>query len=108
MNNIDKETADILGSIPYSDVGNEKLTKECAPKYNIISLIKALSNIENDLIFISKGRCSKLVQSIINIKIKYKSFRKFLIDVHIHKKKMEAYICIMGKIIDLHIYGYKE
>ena len=108
MNDIDKETADILGSIPYSDVGNEKLTKECAPKYNIISLIKALSNIENDLIFISKGRCSKLVQSIINIKIKYKSFRKFIIDVHIHKKKMEAYICIMGKIIDLHIYGYKE
>ena len=33
MKNIDKETADILGTIPYADVGNEKLTKECAPSY---------------------------------------------------------------------------
>ena len=110
MNNIDKETADILGSIPYSDIGNEKLNKECAPAYNLITFI--LSNIKNNkdtaLYFISKERSTKLAKILMNLKIKYKSLRKFFIDIHIHKKRQEAYICFWGIKIDLHNLGYKE
>lgn len=111
INNIDKETADILGSIPYKSVGNETSINECAPAYNILSLAKTLLNSKYDadnFIFISKERSAKIIKSIINIKIKYKSLRKYLFDIHIHKKKNEAYICIMGMIIDLHKFGYKE
>lgn len=110
MNNIDKETADILGSIPYSDIGNEKLNKECAPAYNLMTFL--LSNIKNNkdtaLYFISKERSTKLAKILMNLKIKYKSLRKFFIDIHIHKKRQEAYLCILGIKIDLHCLGYKE
>lgn len=110
MKNIDKETADILGTIPYADVGNEKLTKECAPSYNLMSLLlsKIKKDNSNDLYFISKGRSDKFAAKLIDITLKYKSLRKFFIDIHIHKKKGKAYICILGKIIDLHKFGYKE
>lgn len=110
MNSIDKETADILGSIPYLDVGSEKLAKECAPAYNTLQLLVSdfLKNKDNALYFISKERSTKLAKELIKLKLKYKSPRKFLLDIHIHKKRGEAYICILGIIIDLHKFGYKE
>lgn len=107
----DKETADILGSIPYTNVGSETSIKECSPKYNIFTLILSFfynSAKTNNLIFISKNRSGKIVKFIINSKLKYKSFRKFLIDIHIHKKREEAFICFFGIKIDLHNLGYKE
>lgn len=104
----DKETANILGSIPYSNVGEESGINECAPRYNVLSIIFAFlnKNKQNELIFISKNRSNKIVKFIINSKIKYKSFRKFLIDIHIHKKKQEAYICMFGFKIDLYKLGF--
>ena len=110
MKNIDIETAEILGSIPYADVGNEKLAKECAPKYNLLSFILACTIYKkqnNELLFISKARSTKVVKNLINIKNEYKSYRKFVFDIYIHKKKKEAYICIFGKKFDLYKFGYK-
>ncbi len=107
----DKEIADILGSIPYTNIGNETKIKECAPKYNIFTLILSFfynNTKPNNLIFISKNRSGEIVKFILNSKLKYKSFRKFLIDIHIHKKRNEAYICFFGIKIDLHKLGYKE
>ena len=71
-------------------------------------LSKIKKDNSNDLYFISKGRSDKLAAKLIDITLKYKSLRKFFIDIHIHKKKGKAYICILGKIIDLHKFGYKE
>ncbi len=98
MQNIDKETADILGSIPFSGVGEEKEIFQCAPAYNIIEFLYAK---DNGLLFISKGRTKGLVKQLINIKIKYKSLRRFIISLSIHKKKNEAFLCILGLKIDI-------
>ena len=111
VNDSDKEIADILGSIPYTNVGSETKIKECAPKYNIFTLILSFfynNTKQNNLIFISKNRSGEIVKFILNSKLKYKSLRKFLIDIHIHKKRHEAYICFLGIKIDLHKLGYKE
>lgn len=95
---IDKETAEILGSIPYSNIGNEKNIKECAPAYNLFQFLFCK---KQDFLFISKGRSSKAAKFLIDKTIQYKSLRKFFIDVNIHKKKREAFICILGKKINI-------
>ena len=98
MNKIDKETADILGSIPYCDTGNEINASECAPAYNVLKFIFTRNK---DFLFISKPRSTIFARVLINIKMKYNTFRKFIIDVRIHRKKQEVYICILGLRIDL-------
>lgn len=42
MKNLDKETAEVVGSIPYMDVGSEEEISECAPKWTIGYLIRSL------------------------------------------------------------------
>ena len=110
INNIDEETANILGSIPYSDVGNEKTTTECAPRMNLSQAFSCMYKQNKELYFISKGRSSAIVKKFIDLMLEYKSLRKFFINVHIHKKKNEAYICILGLRIDIRKFlkGYNE
>ena len=105
---IDKETADIIGSIPYSKIGKEKQIRECIPAYNLFSFITSMhkKQINNDLLYIAKGRASGLTRALIIIKIKYKTLRRFFIDIRIHKKKNEAFVCILGYKLDLHRLGF--
>ena len=98
MNSIDKETAEILGSIPYCATGDETKAEECAPSYNFLSFLFCK---KPELLFISSARSTKPAQILIKCKTKYKSFRKFLVNIHFHKKKNEAYLCILGIKIDL-------
>lgn len=37
-NNLDKETANIIGKIPFGIFGDEKKVKECAPAYNLFNI----------------------------------------------------------------------
>ncbi len=106
MKNIDKETADIFGSIPYCDTGKEVNIKECAPAYNLLSYFTSVRN--PGLIFISLGRSSKPVQALIKFKIKYKSLRKFLINIQIDRKRLKVNICLLGIKFDLHKLGAME
>ena len=99
IKHIDKETADIIGSIPYSEVGSEINIKECAPKYNLIKTLKILICGKKDwdyLIFISEARSNVLFKYVYKFIKKFGSIRKFLIDVSINKKRQKAYVRFLG------------
>lgn len=65
LNNLDKETADVIGSIPYSDVGAEN-NSECAPKFSFSFVLK--------LLFRKKKYASNLPLSFISAKRSAKIF----------------------------------
>ena len=94
---IDKEFADLLGSIPYSDVGNEKIN-ECAPKFGFIDLIKQIlfKNTYKNTLYISYARSDKIFKDLKKVNDKYGSVRKFLIDIYFSRTKKRAYIRILG------------
>lgn len=100
---LDKNTASILGNIPYSGVGNEKNVKVCAKKMNICDAIKffVTGKVNSEFDFISVARSGKFVNKINDFCVKYGSLRKFLINVYINKSKQEAYIRILGTKISL-------
>ncbi len=100
---LDKNTASILGNIPYSGVGNEKNVKVCAKKMNICDAIKyfVTGKVDSEFDFISVARSGKFVNMINDFCEKYGSLRKFLINVYINKSKQEAYIRILGTRISL-------
>lgn len=92
---LDRETSNIIGSIPYTAVGDETNVKECAPKKGLISSIinkKAIYYLD----YISICRSSILIKFIEFINEKYGSIRKFLVNVYINKNEEKAYLRILG------------
>ena len=98
INDLDKETANIIGSIPYMDVGDEKNVTECAPKYGFLDFCKIFFFLKRDLYteFISLKRSAPIFSIICNMNEKYGSLRKFLLNVLISKSKHIAYIRFFG------------
>lgn len=96
--NLDKETADIIGSIPYQDIGSEKMGLEAASKYGIMDILKLIitGQAKRGFNFISLSRSSKFCNIIYKIIEKYGSTRKFLINLYIHKEQKVAYLRILG------------
>lgn len=103
LNDIDKKTADIIGSIYYSQTGTEENVKDCAKKMNIFDLTKYFltGKINSEFDFISIARSGILAKYIKKFIDKFGSFRKFLINIYINKSKMIAYIRIFGIKISL-------
>ncbi len=78
--NLDKTTAEILGSFPFNEMGEEKNIKQCAPPYSWFDVLKfALLGEEKKLYaahFISIVRSSKSKQKIIKKVYKRGSVKK--------------------------------
>ena len=91
---LDKNTADLLGTIPFSAYGNEKFIKECAPKINLLNIF---SHIPMD--YISIARCPfitkpfwKIARIISNPKTYGYIYKKYKINVHNVIWKQKNYI----------------
>ena len=54
---IDKETADVVGSIPFGQFGDEKKIKEYIPKYTLFNLFK-----KSDFPLIASSRANRLIK----------------------------------------------
>ena len=66
LNDIDKKTADIIGSIYYSQTGTEENVKDCAKKMNLFDLTKYFltGKINSEFDFISIARSGILAKYI--------------------------------------------
>ena len=97
---IDKETADIIGSIPFKQFGDEKKVKEYIPSYNLFNLFK-------------KSDFPSIASSRANVVIKYLSFFINLITNkktygYISKKRDLAYIRFFNKKINIRNFLWKK
>lgn len=90
---LDKNTADILGSIPFDSYGAEKNLKECAPKLNLLNIFKP-----GHKDYISVARCSLISKPFWQI-------TKFIISPktygYISKDKKSAYLKFFKFKIDI-------
>lgn len=99
---LDKETADIIGSIPFATSGKEKNIKEVAPKINFINLLFPKYND-----YISISRCNKFIKPLMMI---FRSFINIRTYLYINKDKKLAYVKL-GKFkinIDKIIWNIKK
>lgn len=108
---IDKQTAEDLGTIVFSHAGKHE--EEVAPKISKFAAFKYLlgiSDLNTDLYNLSYSRSKTSVQKILEYKEKHPSLRKQLIHIHFIKKRKEFFIRILGIKIDLSkfIWGKKE
>lgn len=103
LRHLDKQTAEILGSIPYLDVGSEKKVQECAPKLNLYEGIKYLLTGKLCYLanYISVARTGNWLKLIDKFVAKYGSLRKFLCHVYVNTKEQTAYAVIFGIKISL-------
>ena len=93
---IDKDTADMLGSVIHGFYGAEKT--EFAPKLSLFDAIKYLftKKVKTENITFSKARSSKIVKDIINYKNKHKNLRKEIINIYVSRRKKEANLTVFG------------
>ncbi len=104
LKNLDKETADILGDIPFSVIGSEN--KAAAPK---ISFFKFLLNFilcrkpnkYRGILFISYARSCFLIRRFKNFWEDCPTLQRFLFHVNIHKKNNIAYLRLFGIKINI-------
>ena len=101
QNSLDKETADILGSIPFGIYGNEKNIKECAPKYNLFNLF----SIKTSFDYISVKRTNFPLNIILQT---LKKISKKTNYGYISKKKEMAYIKIFKYKFDIRNILWKQ
>lgn len=99
LNDLDKETADIIGSIPYSDVGAENCA-ECAPKFDFLFVLNLLfrrkkyaSNLP--LSFISAKRSSKIYSLLLSRK-NNETFLQWLFSIRNSDDKIYKIITVFG------------
>ncbi len=104
--NLDKDTANIMGAIPYKTIGDESIVTYAAPK---ISLGKAINsfvwgkNLDRITSFnvISRARSGRLSRKCQEFIEKYSTLQKFLFNIYIHKKEKRACLCLFGIKISL-------
>ena len=82
-NNLNKNTADIIGSIPYITVGKETDMEECAKQFHKNEFIKMLlfgnkAVIRNGLAFISLKRSSQKYKNLYDFNKKHENLRNIL------------------------------
>lgn len=111
--NSDKATADIIGSIPYKMVGNEKDVEVCADSLKtsqiIFNFLLCRKNIyKSALPPITLSRSSFANRKILKFIEKYPTIQKFLFNIYIHKKKQRSiYLNFRNKIFSKKIL-YKK
>lgn len=79
---LDKETADIIGEIPYKMIGNEKNIQKGAPVYNIFDFIKMFvfgnKEYDNHMAFVSRRRSDKKFTKLYEFNRKHENIIKFI------------------------------
>lgn len=106
MNNLDKQTAQIISKINYSDIGNRNSHISHSPKISVFVIVfywiigKKIESI-SDFPMVSISHSSCIVQVLYKFIKKYPTLQKFLLDIYVHKKVNIAYICVLG--IKFHI-----
>ena len=101
VNDIDADTANLIGNIVHNLTGTEK--EEFAPEISTVQAIKYLftDKLKTQSTNCSKMRSNSFVQSIIDYKETHPCFRKEIINILISKKKNIAEITILGFKFDL-------
>lgn len=103
---LDKNNADILGSIPYKDFGCESKQTEAAPKISILSIIvnfvlcRKLERISL-FPFISVRRNYIKCESLLRFIKRFPTLQKFIFDIHFHRKARKLSITVFGIKIDM-------
>lgn len=92
----DTETAKLLGSVSHSFYGQEG--REFAPKITFGDAMRFLftDKLETESLHYSSQRSNKTVRRILEFKQKYPKTRKFFFDVHVSRKKKQAYVVVLG------------
>ena len=111
--NLDYNTASIVGDIPYLSIGNEEKTSKCAPP---LTLIESVFNFifcrkqqsVNEFQYISIARSTGLSRKFQKFITKYPTLQKFCFDVQYRKKKQIAYIRLLGIKISLKKLFFKK
>ncbi|MDE6139048.1 MAG: hypothetical protein K2F57_06220 [Candidatus Gastranaerophilales bacterium] len=79
---LDKDTADIMGKIPFGLIGNESNLTEGAPKYNQKDFIKMLlygnKEYNNHMAFVSRRRSDKKFTKLYEFNRKHENIIKFI------------------------------
>lgn len=103
---LDKNTADILGSMPYKDVGCELEQTEAAPKISIFFIILNFilcKKPESVSLFpcISYKRNRTKCDSLFLFLKKFPTLQKFVIDIHYHKRDKKLLFTLFGIKMDM-------
>lgn len=103
---LDKNTADILGSIPYKDVGHELKQTEAAPKISIFFIILNFilcRKPESVSLFpcISYKRNSTKCDSLFLFLKKFPTLQKFVINIYYNKRDKKLLFTLFGIKIDM-------
>lgn len=97
--NTDKETADVIGSIPFGIYGDEKKVKEYIPSYNLFNLFT-----KNDFPNIASSRANFVVKYLALFINKITDKKTY---GYISKKRDLAYLKLFGKKINIRSFLWK-
>jgi hypothetical protein len=98
---LDKNTAAILGDIPFLSIGNED-EKACAAAPRIrtwrvlLNFVLCKPTTMGNFPHISVARSSTVSQKLQKLIKECPTIQKFLFNVYVHKKQRKAYIRILG------------
>ena len=100
VHDLDKETADVVGSVPYTDIGKENGIKECAPEYTLKYILRAMTEPKkylssSALHYISAKRSNFLFRFLLEKK-EGKSFIQRIFSVANSKDRTKKYLYILG------------
>ena len=100
--NLDIQTANILGAIPFIWLGREERTCFAAPPYSFYDTFKSFvlnKKLTNtNFYLISYNRSSSISKFFLKLKRKYGCLRKLLFDIQYSKKRKKhgIILCILG------------
>lgn len=102
----DVKTAAVIGDIPYSSIGSEKLVGANSPKISFwksVWLFLSCQKVSSLSEFpdISASRSGVLSRIFYKFTKKYPTIQKFVLNVYFYKKKKTFYIVILGVKISL-------
>lgn len=105
---VDKETANLLGSVVHSFYGKEN--NEFASPIGFVQAIKYLltDKINTESVLYSKVRSHKWVRKILEYKKAHPDFRKEMLNVFIHRRRRQAYINFLGLRISFRHLLWKD
>ncbi len=101
---LDRNTADLLGSVPMVILGSENTQQEAAPVFGFFDYFKILFGINVDTNYldrISYIRSNKYFRSLRKFLDKHGSLRKFFFEFYKNNEEKEAYLKILGQKITL-------
>jgi predicted HAD superfamily hydrolase len=98
---LDRQTANILGTLPYLAIGKEEQCSVSAPKIHTLQLLSSFILCKKNKICtvfpsISYARSSKSSKKLQNALKKCPTLQKFLFNIYVNRKKEVAYIRILG------------